>query len=157
VSVKWYDISPKMLAFAEERLHWWCSYELIEQDISNVIFKDFFDACVSVLAVHHLNSSEKKVLFQKIFDWLTDGWIFVLGDRIDFSDINTKRTKLEFFKNFLIENLWKEEGNRYYNLFDKEDQPDTLEDQIQWLEKIWFSEVVCIWEYSIYAVLYAIK
>lgn len=155
-SIVWYDISTKMLAFANERLRWY-NCNLIEQDILNISFKYSFDACVSVLAIHHLNNWEKKILFKKIFESLTDGWIFVIGDRIDFYDSEKRKTKLEFFKNFLVENLWVSEGNKYYDLFDKEDQPSTLEDQLQWLQEVWFSEVICVWEYSIYAVFYAIK
>ncbi len=72
------DLSEDMLARAPH------------SDRCNVMVADYraalptgpFDAVVSALSIHHLEDAEKQQLFQRIFDELSPGGIFVNADQI---------------------------------------------------------------------------
>jgi tRNA (cmo5U34)-methyltransferase len=153
-----YDISPNMLSLAKKHLAIYKRrVKFIEGDIKDVLFNKKYDACVSVLAIHHLNLREKGELYKKIFQALKDEGIFVNGEVVKQKTKQEEDKVRGEWENILVKNLGKKEALEKIELFKKEDLPDKLSDQIRLLKESGFHKVEETWNYSIYSVFFAKK
>jgi len=154
-----FDISPKMIeqgrARLRERLD---QVRFTEQDIKNLDLGDqSYDAGIAVLSVHHLNSEQKQALFKKLFNHLKEGGIFVLGDIVKFDSEEETRAKEEGWRAFLIQNLGQDEGQYWFENYQQEDLPSSVNEQLHWFRDAGFSDARSAWEYMNYAVFFARK
>ncbi len=153
-----YDFSEKMLSIAKESLGEYKErVEFVLRNIKDLYLNDKFDICISVLAVHHLDSEEKRGLYDKIFNCIKDGGIFINGDVIKQEDELEQEEAHSNWEDFIIKNLGEEEGERNIKLYDSEDIPDKLSDQLEWLREVGFNEVKSVWKHSIYSVFFGKK
>jgi tRNA (cmo5U34)-methyltransferase len=147
------DISEDMLKQAKIRLENYLSkVRFFESDILEFNFKERYDAIVSVLCIHHLNSKQKPQFFKKIFDCMKDEGIFIIADIIKFDSEKETIEKEQEWKKFLLENLGEKGGNFWFENYKEEDLPDSTNNQLKWLKEAGFKEVKCIFEYMNYAV-----
>lgn len=152
------DISPNMIKQAKIRL----SNELErinfhEQDIKELQIKKFYDVCVGVLSIHHLNEDQKPKLFNKIFKHLNENGIFIIADIIKFDSKAETKQKEDEWKQFLINGLGKQKGQYWFENYKEEDLPSSVPNQISWLKRAGFKCVECIWQHINYAILCAKK
>lgn len=105
------DSSAEMLAAAREAL----AEDRIEsvqvQRLEDPLPLGPFDLVVSALAVHHLESADKKVLFRRISELLKPGGRFILADVV--VPQNSKLASTPIASEF--------------------DRPDRLDDQLAWI------------------------
>lgn len=119
------------------------------------------DAVVSSLAIHHLDSTEKQVLFKDVASILAPGGSFIIADLTE---------PMDRFGRKLAANTWDEavrqrsldlDGDlRGYDQFrqlgwnhygepgpepDSIDKPSSLFDQLKWLEQAGFTDVDVFW------------
>ncbi|MBU0461812.1 MAG: hypothetical protein KJ574_04460, partial [Nanoarchaeota archaeon] len=88
----------------------------------------------------------KQGLFKKIFKSLNKNGIFVIGDMIK-SDSQEETTQIEKqWEEHLIKTLGKKDADNWMKLYRKEDMPDSISDQLQWLKNASFKEVRCSWK-----------
>ena len=75
------DIADEMLNIASKRFAHTdnVSYEIL--DYFDGIPKGDFDTIISALAIHHLENTDKIKLFERIYDKLPDGGLFVNYDQ----------------------------------------------------------------------------
>lgn len=152
------DISPKMIGQAKIRLkNFLDRITFSEQDIKDLKITKSYDACVAVLSIHHLNENQKPKLFRKIFDNLNENGVFVIGDIIKFDSEKETKDKEEEWRNFLIKNFGKKEGQYWFENYQEEDLPSSVSNQLKWLKQAGFKEVKCIWEHMNYAVFFGRK
>lgn len=149
------DISKNMIKQARVRLKNHLNrVKFIEKDIYKSNFTGNYDAVVSVLCIHHLNSKQKQEFFKRIFKILNKNGIFIIADIVKFdSEIKTKEKEQEW-KDFLINNLGEKEGNFWFENYKEEDLPDSTNNQLKWLENSGFKETKCSYEYMNYSVFY---
>jgi tRNA (cmo5U34)-methyltransferase len=107
------DASEPMLARAQERLP---EADLRLQRLEDELPAGPFDLVVSVLAVHHLDSSGKRDLFARVAQALRPGGVVVLGDLV----VPAAGATGEIFVDGVM------------------DLPDSVEDQLTWLEAAGF-------------------
>lgn len=152
------DLSPKMLEMAKNRLIKFSNrLKFIEADIIDFEPSRKYDACVAVLSVHHLNQKEKQQLFSKIFNSLNKKGIFVIGDMI-IGDSEKETNQIEgVWEERLIKRLGKKEAENWMKLYRKEDIPDSINNQLQWLKEAGFKKVNCNWNKMNCAVFYGRK
>jgi tRNA (cmo5U34)-methyltransferase len=107
------DSSAEMLAAARETLAEDRVESVLVQQLEDPLPPGPFDLVVSALAVHHLESADKQVLFQRIAGVLKPGGRFVLADVIVPQDTELASTPVasEF------------------------DRPDRLDDQLAWISE----------------------
>lgn len=152
------DISPKMIEQAKIRLkNFLDRITFSEQDIKDLQIKKTYGACVAVLSIHHLNEKGKPKLFKKIFDNLNENGIFVIGDIIKFDSEKVTKEKEEEWRNFLIKNLGKKDGQYWFENYQEEDLPSSVSNQLEWLKQSGFKDVKCIWKYMNYTVFFGRK
>lgn len=154
-----FDISPRMIEQGKARLRDKLGQvRFTEQDIKNLDLGDHsYDAGVAVLSVHHLNGEQKQALFKKLFNHLKEGGIFVLGDIVKFDSDEETRAKEDEWRAFLVQNLGQEEGQYWFENYQEEDLPSSVNEQLQWLTDAGFSDARSTWEYMNYAVFFARK
>ncbi|MBU1199491.1 MAG: class I SAM-dependent methyltransferase [Nanoarchaeota archaeon] len=156
--IEGYDIAKNMIEQAKVRLKNHSTKVLFHnKDISKSDFIGRYDCVFSVLCIHHLNSRQKKKLFQKMFKVLKENGVFVIGDIIKFDSAEETKQKEEKWKEFLIKNLGEKEGYYWFDNYKEEDLPNSVNEQIKWLKNAGFQEVECIWEYLNYAIILARK
>jgi tRNA (cmo5U34)-methyltransferase len=151
------DISVEMIGQAKKRFSGLKNFSYIIDDYANYTFTGKFDVIVSSLSIHHLEDTEKELLYSSIFKILEPGGVFINGDQF-------------LCRNSLVEDSihvkWKAqiEGSglserEVIAAFErmKMDKPATVEKNIEWLEKAGFSQVELMYKYYIFGVLCAMK
>lgn len=108
------DASEPMLARARERLP---GAELRLQRLEDPLPDGPFDLVVSVLAVHHLDGAAERDLFARVAGVLRQGGRFVLGDVV--VPVSGEQGPIEI--DWVM------------------DLPDSVEDQVSWLEAAGFA------------------
>ena len=75
------DIADEMLEMARERYK--SSHNILFKtvDYRNELCGDNYDAIISALSIHHLDTHEKEKLYRNIFDALKNGGVFINADQ----------------------------------------------------------------------------
>lgn len=114
-----------------------------------------YDLVISGLAIHHLDGARKQQLFKRVFQTMNPGGIFLNRDIVLGA---TKNLTQQY------ETLWRqymrsqgEDDEKYFAAYLEEDQPSSVEDQIQWLKAAGFEDVGCHWRYLNFAIFGGFK
>ena len=132
------DFSQQMLDWAKKKLGS-SDINYMLWDYSVLRFTNKYDIVISVIWIHHQTHEWKKNLFQKIYNLLNDGGNFIFWDLVTYKDAIKAASNHALHFHRLVENatdsktLWERAHHHMYlnNLA-------PYEDQIDWLEKIWF-------------------
>lgn len=155
------DISEDMIDVAKNNLK---KYSNADIKVTICDLNDFnsenqetYDLIISSLAIHHLESIEKRRLYEKIFHLLKDGGIFVNADQFlgGTKELETIYRKI-FDKIVLSAKLSQKEIEEAYERV-RLDIREPLSAQMKWLRKIGFSEVDCLYKNYSFGVLWAKK
>lgn len=151
------DLSEQMLGQARQRFAGHGDVEYITADYTEYEFGGDFDMIISALSIHHLSGAQKEALYQKCYDLLKPGGVFVNADQALSPSQEIERMQEKLWKATVnASGLSPEELEKAYERLAL-DNPSTLADQLAWLEKAGFSDVDCIYKYYHFAVLYAKK
>ncbi|MDI6736939.1 MAG: methyltransferase domain-containing protein [Nanoarchaeota archaeon] len=157
-SITGIDLSTKMMAVAKMRLKGFEKrVKFIEADMAEFSSRQKYDACISVLAIHHLDKKEKQKLFLKLHGALNQEGICVIGDLIIG---NTRKEKSHFeheWERHLAARLGEKGAKKWMALYRKEDMPDSISSQTAWLKKAGFRNARCLWHKGNCAVLWGKK
>jgi tRNA (cmo5U34)-methyltransferase len=142
-----WDVAGKMLDVARQRFHDRTGqFRYVVDDYRNLRDAGNFDLVVSSLSIHHLEDSEKKVLFCSIHDILRDRGVFI--------NIDLVRGPTPVLEEFYCKN-WFEKmrragaseveiraGIERRVAFDKD---ALLDDQLLWLREAGFNDADCVY------------
>jgi len=153
------DISENMLRLAAYRLHDAINPEFINSDFYDLNFTRTYDVIISSLALHHIVTTEDKVLFyKKIFGALNNGGVFVNADVVLASTDAIQERFMEKWKEFMRSNVPETEVlNKWIPTYYDEDRPISLLEHIDILREIGFNSIDVIWKYYNFAVYTARK
>jgi tRNA (cmo5U34)-methyltransferase len=151
------DISEKMLEIAKLRFSDNENMTYIIGDYMKHDFVERFDIVISSLSIHHLTDIEKKCLYKKIFHIMKQDGIFINADQVLGHTPYIDSLYKSDWKN-KVENsgLSRAEILSAYERT-KLDKMSTLEEQMNWLRDIGFSDVDCIYKYFNFVVLFGRK
>jgi tRNA (cmo5U34)-methyltransferase len=130
--------------------------EILEGTVSMPAELDF--VCSS-MAIHHLDTREKKAFFGKIFGMLKPSGAFVNVEVVRPPSDSLDAWYMDLWEQWMKEQMdlrgMRDEEpveviKRYKNL--EENKPDTLEMQIETLKTVGFSDVDCFYKYGIFTV-----
>ena len=141
-----------------------------------------FDLVVSGFAIHHFSRSQKVLAYQRIYDVLGRGGVFINGDLFSFQSIELARAALDYDLNWIREQFEKnaqkgivgissqklqalkknwlihyQHDNRPEPLEDAYDSKTGLRGQFKTLVKIGFDQVECPFRYWQVGVVWAKK
>ena len=149
------DIADEMLNVAQKRFD---GIENISYQTENYIYKlpdIIFDMVISALSIHHLE--DKKKLFERIYDSLPNGGLFV-----NYDQFCAGQTEMDYWFNSYWESqlansgltdkdieLWKERR--------KLDRECTAQQEVDMLKDCRFKMVKCVYSCQKFSVIVAIK
>lgn len=151
------DIAYEMLKVAQERVQGMENVSCQILDYSEALPEAEFDVIVSALSIHHLEDADKSRLFQRIFDKLPNGGIFVNYDQFcagtpKMNEWFDKYWESQLANSDLTDNdieLWKERR--------KLDLECSVERETEMLCNCGFKTVKCVYSYQKFSVIAAIK
>lgn len=153
------DVAANMIAMAQRRLARHTNVRYVAAGFSGFEFEGAYDAVVSSLALHHIESGEEKRRFyRRIFDALAPGGVFYNADVVLGSSGFLQSVYMRQWSAFMrravsneeIENVWLP---NYY----AEDRPAKLADHLAWLAQAGFADVDVIWKRYNFAVFGGVK
>jgi tRNA (cmo5U34)-methyltransferase len=117
--------------------------------------EQFPAAVVSMLAIHHLDGIEKKVLFQDVYTMLAQGGTFIVADMVQPATTSSCLVAAEAWDEVVRQRSLQLDGNlhaldfflnEHWNIFrypdpDDIDHPSTLFEQLKWLEEAGFQGI----------------
>ncbi|MEQ8199172.1 MAG: methyltransferase domain-containing protein [Clostridiaceae bacterium] len=151
------DIADGMLDIAKERFKGASNISFKIEDYRTGISGGKYDAIVSAMSIHHLESDEKRQLYKNIYDSLKDGGVFINADQVKGEDYESeeivKGYQLDYIENC---SLSREEKDKTYDRI-KLDKMDTMIDQMCMLKEAGFRSVDIYYKYYNYIVFRAGK
>lgn len=153
------DMSENMLKIAGGKLSDAQDTTYINSDFYQFDFHNQYDAVVSSLALHHLETSEdKKGFYKKIYKGLKAGGVFVNADVVLASTDRLQQRYMDQWKTFMLGNVTKYEvENNWMPKYYEEDRPAPMPEHFKMLEACGFSIVDVVWKYYNFAVYMAVK
>lgn len=152
------DISNEMLQMAKQRLAAYPNVNTTKININDIhLANSHYDAVISSLAIHHLTDEGKKNIYQKIYQGLKSGGIFLHAEQV----LASNEYLAEVYHSTWIDKITKsglsdeviEQALERVML----DKRTTLEAQLVWLAEIGFRNVDCLYKYYDFAVMKAEK
>lgn len=146
------DIAANMLDIAGQKVG--KDATLIQADFNTFEFPQKYDAVVSSLALHHLETDGDKFRFyEKIYGALNPDGIFVnadvvLGGGDALQSLYMKKWKAFMVKNFSEQEVMQKWMPSYY----EEDHPATLLTHFDMLAKCGFTDIDAVYKYDNFAV-----
>ena len=165
------NLAPERLSLFEKRTNFFL--DRLQEDWFGRVPEDP-SAIVSMSAVHHLDSHEKTVFYQRCHDALLQGGVFINGDEVRAADdadyldqckswvaYMHKAMKSDLVPAVMHEALLQWESRNVYQ-FGKprvsgDDCHETIEAQLGYLTNCGFSTVDCPWQKDMWAILHAVK
>jgi tRNA (cmo5U34)-methyltransferase len=152
------DIAPQMLEMARKKLAGFKDIEYELADLADYKFKGKYDSVVSSLALHHLEPDENKSAFyRRLYSALNPGGVFLNADIITADDEKTQETYLKKWGEFVLSNLPKEDMQENLKRYHREDRPNKLNTELDWLKKAGFASAEVHFKYYNFAVYGALK
>ncbi|MEP0881772.1 GNAT family N-acetyltransferase [Trichocoleus sp. ST-U3] len=147
------DLATEMLEQAKARFQqmgkspkiWIGDY--VKTDLS-----DSYDLIISGLSIHHLSDSEKQHLYQRIYDALKPGGMFVNADQVLGRTPQLEQFYQQQWLNTVRDRGISEEHLRAAQHRMTYDRLAPLDAQIQWLEAAGFQNVDCWYKHYSFAV-----
>ncbi len=146
------DFSPRMLELAARKLSG-CSHLAFEQaDLQTYLFRESYDAVVTSLALHHLETNwDKEKVHRRIFHALNPGGVFASADLTASADKRIQRSYLRKWEEFILQSYSRPEVKQNYRRYKREDRPSVLLEELGWLKKIGFRHLEIYWKYCNFA------
>lgn len=145
------DASAEMLHQATRRLANWRPHITV-QSLSEALPGGPFDAIVSALAIHHLDDTDKRALYSRIFAALSPGGLFINAEQVAGRSVRVQN---------LIEAVHLDRA-RALGSSEEEiegaiqrmryDRCATVSDQVDWLSDIGFEDAECLFRSFRFAV-----
>ena len=149
------DLSPEMLAKAEERFAGTASgtVETRVVDLAIDRLEGPWDLVISALAIHHLNDEEKQELLRRIYDALAPGGLFINAEQVLGSTPEIDERYVRRWNEAIRaagasdERVARAEARMTF------DQSSTISDQLEWMRNAGFEQVDCTFKAWRFAVL----
>jgi tRNA (cmo5U34)-methyltransferase len=152
------DLSPNMLAVAKKKLARFTGVEYIEADAMAYKFDRKYDAIVSSLTLHHLESdADKHAFHKKAFKALKSGGFFINADIIVAPDKKMQGVNLAKWKAHILKSSSPAFVADRYKKYRAEDRPAVLLNELDSLRKCGFHAVEVFWKYYNFAVYGGMK
>lgn len=148
------DFAENMIAKVKIRMKKYNNVNFYLKDITKFDFDKKYNAIVSSLALHHLETKKDKIKFyKKIFEALEPEGVFYNADIILGSNEALQELYISKWKEFMAKSIPGDEiENTWMTKHHEEDWPEILIDQMLWLEDIGFKEIDIVWKYYNFAV-----
>lgn len=151
------DVSEEMLKIAHKRFNGIGTIRFQIADYANALPKEDFDVIISALSIHHLENDGKTKLFERVYEKLPKGGVFVNYDQFCAGQAELNTWFESYWENQMAHSgltahdieLWKERRTL--------DRECSVEQEIEMLCKCKFHAVKCVYSCQKFSVIVAIK
>ena len=151
------DIADEMLNVARKRFHQLGNITYCVENYINKLPDDFFDTVISALSIHHLEDEEKMKLFERIYDRLPSGGLFVNYDQFCAGQLELDDWYNTYWESQLSNSELTEKDIALWRERRKLDKECSVEREVEMLQQCNFRIVKCIYSYHKFSVIVAIK
>jgi tRNA (cmo5U34)-methyltransferase len=147
------DLAPEMLEKAKLRFSkMGKSPKILIGDYIEADLGDSYDLIISALSIHHLSDFDKELLYQRIYDVLNPGGIFVNADQVLGKTPDLEELYRQHWLDSVRAKGISEEDFKAAQKRMEYDRMATLEIQLHWLEAAGFQNVDCWYKNFSFAV-----
>ncbi|OED30773.1 trans-aconitate 2-methyltransferase [Methanosphaera sp. WGK6] len=147
------DMSHKMLEKARKKFENEILFNYIEANYLTHNFPEQYDIIISSLSIHHLTDDEKQELYEKIYNHLLDGGVFINADQVSGATDKTEQLYKEKDESHLQTQNMPEYEKEILRKRRTLDKPATLRDTIKWYKQIGYVNVDVFFKYYRYFVI----
>ena len=151
------DIADDMLHVARKRFAGINTISYQVADYSREIPAQDFDAIVSALSIHHLENVDKETLFDRIYDKLPEGGLFVNYDQFCAGQADMDNWFDSYWETQLADSGLTEHDIELWKERRKLDKECSVEEETAMLGRSGFKSVKCVYSYQKFSVIIAIK
>jgi ubiquinone/menaquinone biosynthesis C-methylase UbiE len=151
------DISNDMLKIARERFNGFDNFNFIESNYVNNIPVEKCDLICSALSIHHLENTDKELLYKNIYQKLGKGGCFINLDQFNGTSEITNDLFNKWWYDFIDNNGIDAEGKNMWMERRKLDRENTIPETIELLKTSGFAEAECIYNFMKFGVIIGIK
>ncbi|ACC79683.1 class I SAM-dependent methyltransferase [Nostoc punctiforme] len=147
------DLAPEMLEKAKLRFSkMGKSPKILIGDYVETNLDDSYDLIISALSIHHLSDFDKELLYQRIYNFLNPGGIFVNADQVLGKTPDLEELYRQHWLDSVRAKGISEEDLKAAQKRMEYDRMATLEIQLHWLEAAGFQNVDCWYKNFSFAV-----
>jgi len=134
------DISEVMVDAAREKLKKHSGIEFVCSDIVDFASKDNFDAVVSILVLHNIQTTDERVsVYKKIYDLLVEGGIYISVDIVKSDRPDVQAHYIRRWRQFMLTHISEEEvDGKRLSLHASKDKPVTPHAMEEMLDRVGF-------------------
>ncbi|MDE5718066.1 MAG: class I SAM-dependent methyltransferase [Lachnospiraceae bacterium] len=151
------DIADDMLNVARKRFAGINTISYQVADYSREIPAQDFDVIVSALSIHHLENVDKETLFDRIYDKLPEGGLFVNYDQFCAGQAEMDNWFDTYWETQLADSGLTEHDIEFWKERRKLDKECSVEEETAMLGRSGFKSVKCVYSYQKFSVIIAIK
>lgn len=152
------DLVPRMLELAAKKLRGFSGVSFEQADFSRYRIAGKYDAVVTSLALHHLETdADKAAMHRKIYRALVPGGVFASADITVSPRPFLQRYYLNQWAAFILRSLPQRELDANYRRYRLEDRPSVLLPELRRLERTGFRHVEILWKRYNFATYAAYK
>lgn len=146
-----------MLNVARQRFAGIDNVSYLAADYSREIPAQDFDVIVSALSIHHLENRDKETLFERIYDKLPEGGLFVNYDQFCAGQVDMDDWFDSYWESQLADSGLTEHDIELWRERRKLDRECSVEEEMAMLGNRGFKSVKCVYSYQKFSVIIAIK
>ncbi|MGN1124419.1 MAG: class I SAM-dependent methyltransferase, partial [Eubacterium sp.] len=147
----------EMLNMAKERFSDVLNVDYATDDYNKELPNGNFDTVISALSIHHLDNTEKQSLFNRVFDTLPKGGVFVNYDMFnaDTKEMTDKYNR--FWESSVLNSELPIADIEHWQKGRSIDKECSISEEITLLKNAGFNEVNCVYSNLKFGVILATK
>jgi len=134
------DISGAMVDAARKKLKKHSGIEFVCSDIVDFASKDKFDAAVSILVLHNIQTTNERIaVYKKIHDLLVEGGTYISVDIVKSDRLDVQTHYIRRWRQFMLTHISEEEvDGKWLSLHASKDKPVTPHAMEEMLHQVGF-------------------
>jgi len=142
------DLAENMLSFARAKLAKYDGIDFEQGDFLTHELKGPYDAAVSSLALHHLETdADKAAFYRRLFAALAPGAVFWTADAALGATPALNAMYMEKWKDYMRLTMAEDAIEERFAKDAQEDRPAALRDHFRWMEAAGFVNPEIVWRY----------
>jgi tRNA (cmo5U34)-methyltransferase len=142
------DLAENMLALARAKLARYDGIQFEQGDFLSHPFTGPYDAAVSSLALHHLQTDDdKRNFYRRLYAALAPGGFFWTADAALGATPALNQMYMEKWKEFMRRSMTEAQIEERFAKDAQEDRPARLADHFRWMKEAGFVAPEAVWKY----------
>ena len=152
------DLAENMLAHARAKLAGQNGIDFEQGDFLTHPLKGPYDAAISSLALHHLETGDdKRNFYRRLYAALAPGAVFWTADAALGATSSLNEMYMEKWKDYMRRSMTERQIEERFAKDSQEDHPAALADHFRWLEEAGFVGPEVVWKHFYCGVYGALK